>query len=85
MVFPVNTASTAQSIQWLCDRQDDLGFKSLKGARDITYSKKSGLALRPNQPPCQCTPGALSLGVKPPRKATTHSPQLSAKVHREWN
>jgi hypothetical protein len=40
----------------------------------------SRLALRPTQPPIQWVPGALSLGVKRPRREANHSPLSSTEV-----
>jgi hypothetical protein len=37
-------------------------------------------ALGPTQPPIQCVPGVLSLGVKRPRHEADHSPPSSSDV-----
>jgi hypothetical protein len=38
------------------------------------------MALGTTQPPIQCVPGALSLGVKRPGREADHSPPFSAEV-----
>jgi hypothetical protein len=42
-------------------------------------------ALGPTQPPIQCEPGALSLGVKWPGREADHSPPTSADVKNAWS
>jgi hypothetical protein len=42
-------------------------------------------ALGPTQPPNQWVPGALSLGVKRPRREADHSPPSSAEVKNAWS
>jgi hypothetical protein len=42
-------------------------------------------ALGPTQPPIQWVPGALSLGVKRPRREADHSPPSSAEVKKPWS
>jgi hypothetical protein len=37
------------------------------------------------QPPIQWVPGALSLGVKGPRREADHSPPSSAEVKKAWS
>jgi hypothetical protein len=39
----------------------------------------------PTQPPIQCVPGALSLGVKRPGREADHSPPSSAEVKNAWS
>jgi hypothetical protein len=41
-------------------------------------------ALGSTQPPIQWVPGALSPGVKRPRREADHSPAASAKVKEMW-
>jgi hypothetical protein len=41
-------------------------------------------ALGPTQPPTQWVPGALSLGVKRPRRETDHSHPSCAEVKNAW-
>jgi len=43
------------------------------------------LALRTTQPPIQCVPGALSLGVKPLGHEADHSPPSNAIVKDAWS
>jgi hypothetical protein len=46
----------------------------------IVIALWSRTALGPTQPPIQWVPGALSLGVKRPRREADHSPPSSAEV-----
>jgi hypothetical protein len=39
----------------------------------------------PTQPPIQWIPGALSLGVKRPRREADHSPPSSVEVNNAWS
>jgi len=43
------------------------------------------LALRPTEPPIQCVPGVLSLGVKRPEHEADHSLPSSAEVMNAWS
>jgi hypothetical protein len=49
------------------------------------YSSFLRTALGFTQPPIQCVPGALSLGVKRPGREADHSPPSSAKVKNAWS
>jgi hypothetical protein len=60
---------------------DDRGFDYRHGL-DTTASR---LALRPTQPPIQCIPGDLFLGVKRPGRESDHSPPSSAEVKNTWS
>jgi hypothetical protein len=42
-------------------------------------------ALVPTHPPIQWVPGALSLGVKRPKREADHSPPSSAEVKNAWS
>jgi len=44
------------------------------------YTTASRTALGPTQPPIQCGPGALPLGIKGPGREADHSPPSGAKV-----
>jgi hypothetical protein len=44
------------------------------------FINASRLAFKPIQPPIQCVPGALSLGVKWLRREADHSPPSSAEI-----
>jgi hypothetical protein len=59
---------------------------SLSPSMDKTFllSMLSRLVLGPTQPPTQCIPGALSLGVKWLGCEADHSPQTSAKIKNMW-
>jgi hypothetical protein len=57
-----------------------LGFDSRRGLRISLFTTASRTALGPTQPPIQWVPGALSLGVKRPRREADHSPPSSAEV-----
>jgi hypothetical protein len=63
---------------------DVRGFDSRRGLGIFLFTTAvSGTALGPTQPPIQCVPGALSLGVKRPGREADHSPPTSAEV-KEW-
>jgi hypothetical protein len=49
---------------------------------DGGFTTASRTALEPTQPPIQWIPGALSLGLKRPRREADHSPPSSAKVNK---
>jgi hypothetical protein len=57
-----------------------LGFDSRRGLGIFLFTIASRTALGPTQPPIQCVPGALSLGVKRLRCEADHSPPSSAEV-----
>jgi hypothetical protein len=46
----------------------------------LVFTTASRTALGPTQPPIQCVPGALSLGVKQPGREADHSPPSNAEV-----
>jgi hypothetical protein len=58
---------------------DDWGFESREGLGIILFTTSSRSALRPTQPPIHWVPGALSLGVRRPRREADH---LSRSVPR---
>jgi hypothetical protein len=60
-----------------------LGFDSRRGLGIFLFTNASRTALGPTQPPIQWVPGALSLGVKRPRREADHSSPSSAEV-KEW-
>jgi hypothetical protein len=72
----------AQSVQrWTTDWAIGvLGFDSRRELGIFLFATASTTALGPNQPPIQRIPGALSLGVKRPRRETDHSPPYRAEV-----
>jgi hypothetical protein len=53
---------------------------SLRGLWIFPFTTASRTAPEPTQPPIQCVPGALSLGVKRPRREADHSTPSSAEV-----
>jgi hypothetical protein len=57
-----------------------LGFNSRRGLEIFLFTTASRTALEPTQPPIQCEPGALSLGVKQPGREVDHSPPSSVEV-----
>jgi hypothetical protein len=57
-----------------------LGFDFRRGLGIFLFTTASSTALGPTQPPIQCVPGDLSLGVKRPGREADHSPPSSAKV-----
>jgi hypothetical protein len=64
----------------------DRGVRALVlvGARIFYISMLSRLGLEPTQPPIKWISGALSPGVKWPRRQADHSPPTSAKVKKMW-
>jgi hypothetical protein len=60
-------------------------FKSRQGLGIFLFTTVSRPALGPIQPPIQCVPPALSLGVKRPRREADRSPPSSAEVKNAWN
>jgi len=63
---------------------DDQSFESRQGLGIFLLTTVCRPALGPTQPPIQWVPGALSLGVKRPRREADHSPS-SAEVKNAWN
>jgi hypothetical protein len=59
----------------------DRGFESRHGLRIFLFTTASRTALGPTQPPIQWLPGALSLGVKRPRREADHSPSSNTEVN----
>jgi hypothetical protein len=59
---------------------DNRGFETRQGLRISLFTTASRPALGPTGPPIQWAPGALSLGLKLPRRETDHSPPCSAEV-----
>jgi len=57
-----------------------LGFDSLLGLGVFLFTTASRTAMGPTQPLFQWVGGALSLGVKWPRREADHSPPSSAEV-----
>jgi hypothetical protein len=49
----------------------------------FTTASRPGLRL--TQPPIQCAPGVLSLGVKRQGREADHSPPFSAEVENAWS
>jgi hypothetical protein len=58
-----------------------LGFDLQWGLGIFLFTTVSTMALGPTQPPIQCVPGALSLGVKQLGHEADHSPPSSAEVN----
>jgi hypothetical protein len=57
-----------------------LRFDSWRGLGIFLFTTASRTVLGPTQPPIQWVPGALSLGVKRPRREAHHSPPSSVEV-----
>jgi hypothetical protein len=57
-----------------------LGFHSQQKQEIFLYCTASRPALGLTHSPIQCVPGALSPGVKQPRREADHSPPSSAEV-----
>jgi hypothetical protein len=55
------------------------GFESRQGLGIFLFATVSGPALRPTRLPIQWVPGALSVGVKRPRREADHSPPSSVR------
>jgi hypothetical protein len=62
-----------------------LGFDSRRGLGIFLFTTASRTALGPTQPPLQCVPGALSLGVKQLGHEADHSLPSSAEVKNGWS
>jgi hypothetical protein len=60
------------------DRGSTVRFPAAAG--NFSLHHRSSRALVPTQPPIQCIPEVLSLGVKRPGRETDHSPPSSAEV-----
>jgi hypothetical protein len=55
-----------------------------RGRKYFHVSMSSRPALGPTQPPMQWVPGALSPGVKRPRREADHSPPTSTNAKKTW-
>jgi hypothetical protein len=64
---------------------EDRGFESLHGLGIFLFTTTSRTSLGPTQPPIQCVPGALFLGIKRPGREAAHSPPSSAEAKNAWN
>jgi hypothetical protein len=75
-------AAIAQSVyRWAMDWTIGvLGFNSWRGLGIFLFTAASRMALGPTQSPIQWVAGALSLGVKRPRREADHSPPSRAEV-----
>jgi hypothetical protein len=74
-----------QEPRYLSYGLDDRGFESRQGLGIFLFTTASRPTLGPTQPPVQWVPGALSLGVKRPRREAEHSPPSSAEVKNAWS
>jgi hypothetical protein len=70
------TASPPSSAEAWCS------VKKAQGQHYLTFTTASRPAVGPTQPPIQWVPGALSLGIKQPRREADHSHPSSADVKR---
>jgi hypothetical protein len=61
-----------------------LGFESRWELGIFLFPTASSTALVPIQPPIQCVPGSLYLGVKRPGREVDRSPLSSAEVKNAW-
>jgi hypothetical protein len=55
-------------------------FESRRGLGIFLFTTASRPVLKPTQPPTQWVSGALSLGVRRPRREADHSPPSNAEV-----
>jgi hypothetical protein len=62
-----------------------LGFDSRRGLGIFLFTTVSRTALGPTQPPVQCVPGAVSLGIKRPGREVDHSPPSIVEVKNAWS
>jgi hypothetical protein len=69
----------------VCYGLDDWVFESWQGLGIFLFNTTSRPALGPTQPPIQCVPGALSLGVKQQGREADHSPPSGAEVKIVWS
>jgi hypothetical protein len=53
-------------------------------SKNFFFSMSFRPVLRLTQPPDRWVPGALSLGVKQPRRGADHSPRTCAEVKKMW-
>jgi hypothetical protein len=68
---------------WLRDGRP--GFNFRRELRIFLFATASRPALGPTTSPIQWVLGALSLGVKQPRREADNSPPSSAKVKNAWS
>jgi hypothetical protein len=62
-----------------------LGFDSRQGLAIFLFTATSRPVLGPTHPPIQWVPGALSLGVRPPKREVDHSSPSSDEVKNAWS
>jgi len=62
----------------LDDRGSTVHFR--RGLRIVLFTTASRMILGPTKPPIQWVPGALSQGVKRPKREANHSPISRAEV-----
>jgi hypothetical protein len=62
-----------------------LGFDFRRGAENFSLHHRVQNGSGTTQPPIQFVPGALSLGVKRPKREADHSPPYSAEVKNVWS
>jgi hypothetical protein len=83
MWYVDTTLSAEVKNAWICISTPQYAFMawcSLKAQGQLYLLTASRTALGPTQPPTERVPGALSLGVKRPRREADHSPPSNAKV-----
>jgi len=80
-------AGIFQSVQRLSYGLDDQGSIPGGGNNGILFlsATASRPSLGPTQPPIQCLPGDLSLGVRRPGCEADHSTQCNAEVKNGWS
>jgi hypothetical protein len=64
---------------------DDREFDSRQGLEIFVFATAFRAALGPTQPPIQCEPGVLSLGIKWPGREADHLSLSSAEVKNKWS
>jgi hypothetical protein len=70
--FIIQPAGSQKQWETKSEQLDDWGFKSRRGLGIFLFTTMSRPALRSTQPSIQWVPGALSLGVKWPRRESDH-------------
>jgi len=63
----------------------EMCIESRQFRRIIYASYEVNIFFKVSQPPIHCIPGALSLGLKRPRREADHSPPSSAEVKNVWS
>jgi hypothetical protein len=63
---------------------DDRGLESRQGLGIFLFTTAFRPALGPTQPPIQCVPGVLFLGIKHLGREADHSTPSSAEVKNAW-